>query len=1192
MSRQKRLNTTLRCTARAVQLLLAWPLCATPGWVGAALTDLANAPLGQGTSSITVKPNVAMVIDDSGSMAWANMPGSGGTNDDKLCYGNRSYNTLAYDPTYTYKPPYRPVDATTPANGGTVPTGNPYHDNKPRYPDATFGTNGAWSNGYASSGGKNLTTNKPLSYWGEVTTTEKECSWQKQKGQNVWVCADVEKNTWQSIGYYYSTTTSPSATCQSDSSYTPITDASQIQGRGETGTDNAKTNYANWYSYYRTRAGMMKASTGEAFSSINNNYRVGLFFLTTNNNTPIKIDDFSESQRQAWYNKLYGATVDNGTPLRRALSNMGRMYAGLEKPTFGDPVQYSCQQNFTILSTDGYWNGDGPQNLSTPPSGVGDVDSNADRPYFDKNAQADTLADTAFYYYNTDLRTSALGNCSNTIGTTTYDGLCTNNVPGAGADVNEQQHMTTFTLGLGVSGTVQYEPNYTTAADITGTLQYYDILNKTNNWAKITDWDCNNNCPPQIDDLWHAAVNGRGTYYSASNPSSVETGLRDALAGVSARIGTASAAATSNLEPVAGDNAVYMATYRSVKWDGDLSAYTINPSTGALSSPDTPTWSAQKALDLQVSGASSGDGRTIKYFSTASTATNNLQSFTYANLNADSKGSNFANVCSNSLLSQCLQLTDAQKTLANTGNNLVNYLRGQSTYEAKLGATNPLYRAREHVLGDAVNAMPVYVKKPQFDYGKYDTTYTTFKDNNASRAGNVYMAANDGMLHAINADNGQERWAFVPSFVMPAMHKLADTNYTHQYYVDGSPTVADVCATLKSGTPSACASSTDWKTILVAGLNKGGCGYYALDVSDPANPKGLWEFSNDNLGYSYGNPVVTRRKDGKWVAIFTSGYNNVPGTCGKTTGDGVGRVFVVDAMTGELLDTISTGEGSTTTPSNLGKLNAWVDNAQLNTADVLYAGDMLGNIWRIDFDDNHALPSSGKDAFKLATLQDASGVAQPITVKPELAYVQNSRVVMVGTGRLLNTSDLGNHQTQSLYGLKDDLTATSGIGNPRASSNAAVIKARSFTTTTNSAGKSIRTISGDAINWSSDKGWYVDFSTAGERINVDMQLQYNILTAATNVPEDNACTSGGYGWLYYFDIETGKHVTTAADSAVGYRLSANALVAGIKTIKLQNGKTVTIVSNSEGGMTVEAAPSPTGAAAGAARRTMWREIQD
>lgn len=1142
-------NLRRHSIAQAVCLLLTWPLYAPA--VHAAEANLADAPVGVGVTSTTVKPNIAMVVDDSGSMGEVFMPDSISGKSNYRCFGFKGYNSMAYDPTYTYKPPYKPSGAT-------------YTDQKPRYPDAVFTAamyDGYFSAGYdntfdgSNNSATNLSTNKPFT------------------------------NGW--TGYYYSNYTGSSPTkCNSDSSYTAITSASSIAAPGATtGSNEAKTNYANWYSYYRQRAYTMKAAVGEAFSTISDTYRIGLFFI--NSTEREQIADFTTDKRTDWYAKLYAGKNNGSTPLRTSLAQMGRMYAGKLKGSLGDPVQYSCQQNFTILSTDGTWNDDNDPVKVDGSTSIGNVDGTAARPYLDTKAASNTLADTAYYYYMTDLRTEDLSNCENTIDGTTYSQLCDNNVLGTSRDNNQKQHMTTFTLGLGVSGTITYESDYETAANKSGVTQYFDILNGTADWPAPSD----SKSATKTDDLWHAAVNGRGYYYSASNPTNLEQGLRAALAGVSARVGSSTAAATSNLEPVTGDNTVYLAKYRTVKWDGELVSKTIDPDTGVISS--TNTWTSQSMMDTQVYSASSGDGRSIKYFNSA--ASNKLKDFTFTNLNTDGLSSYFTNGCTNQILSQCASLTSAQQTLADSGDNMVNFLRGRTTYEASIGATNPLFRDREHVLGDVVNSVPVYVKKPQFEYEQYDTTYATFKTDNTARSGNVYFGGNDGMLHAINTETGAERWAYVPSHVMPNMRILADTNYQHRYYVDGSPTAADICTNTtaaSASTPSACAASSNWKTILVAGLNKGGCGYYALDITDPTTPKGLWEFTHANLGYSFGNPIVTRRKDGKWVVIISSGYNNIPGICGKGSGvgDGQGHIFVLDAVTGALLTDINTNAGSTSTPSNLGKLNAWVDNAQLNTADAVYGGDMLGNVWRFDFDDNHG--ASGNEATLIATLKDGSSnssLAQPITTKPELAYIQNNRVIMVATGKLLATDDLDASQQQSLYALKDTLTSSSDLGNPRTNSD---IKSRAFTQSITAGGKTIRTISGDSLNWSEDNGWYVDFTISKERVNVDMQLQYNILTAATNIPESNACTAGGYGWLYYLDIETGKALTTSPDLAAGYKLSSNSLVAGIKTVKLQNDKTVTIVTDTLGDSTVQSAPSPTGSSSGTARRTMWREIQD
>lgn len=1155
MSQSKTLHHPLRSTARAAQFLLACPLVLPIGWANA--VTLADEPLATaGITSVNVKPNIAMVLDDSGSMEWDYMPNGGNSN--TLCYGNKLYNTIAYDPTYTYKPPYSP--------NGAVPAGDPYKDNKPRYPIATFTT--AKDSGFGTSSSTNLSNNPPFSY-------------SYKSGNNTY---------YQS--YYYSvyTGTGSGATCPSNnpnSSYNAITSSADIEAPGVTkGSAAALRNYANWYSYYRTRINMMKTATGEAFSSLGDNFRVGLFYLHTANN-PVKIADFDPAQRALWFTGLYGSTVNGGTPLREALSKVGQMYAGKGPTNYGDPVQYSCQRNYTILSTDGYWNGNGSQDLTG--NTIKDQDGNAPRPFLDTHKQADTLADTAYYYYATDLRTPALNNCQNTINGVTYADLCTNDVKaGSAKDKNSQQHMTTFTLGLGVNGTIVYNADYEKETDDKSLKQYIDIINGTANWAAISDWNCNNNCPEQVDDLWHAAVNGRGTYFSASNPADVEAGLTKAFSDADGDPGAAAAVATSNLELVSGgNNMVYLARYRTKYWDGDLLALPIDSMSGAVSS--SSTWSAQSALDKQVANPTNGDGRNIYFYNAK---TKQLESFTYTNLNADGKGALFTNACpsSGTPLTQCATLNATQKTAANNGDNLVNYLRGQSTYEADTNTTDPLYRGRDHILGDIANAMPVYVQKAPFSYEKFDLSYAGFKSDKSTRSGTVYAAANDGMLHAINASDGTERWAYVPSAVMPNMRLLSDTDYQHRYFVDGSPTVADVCSSPSSGggSPSVCDSKSAWHTVLIGGLDKGGCGYYALDITSPTAPKALWEFKHEKLGYSFSDPIVTRRKDGKWVAIFSSGYNNVPSNpaCGNANADGRGYVFVVDAMTGALLDTIATTEGTTTQPSNLGRLNAWVDDAALNTADAVYGADMLGNVWRFDFDDNFG--AAGKEAFKLATLSNASGTRQPVTNKVELATVGKHRVVFVGTGSLLNANDMTNTEIQSIYALKDDVNASAGLGNPRSN---ATIKSRTLANAT-SGTVTIRTVSGANMDWANDNGWYIDLSP-GERVNVDMQLQYNMLNVASNVPEPKACNSGGYSWLYFIDFETGKNFVSATDDMLGMRLTNNAMTAGIKLVKTVSEKTVTIVSDTRGEVEGMGTPSAGGGSGLLnTRRTMWREIQD
>jgi len=208
----------------------------------------------------------------------------------------------------------------------------------------------------------------------------------------------------------------------------------------------------------------------------------------------------------------------------------------------------------------------------------------------------------------------------------------------------------------------------------------------------------------------------------------------------------------------------------------------------------------------------------------------------------------------------------------------------------------------------------------------------------------VYVGANDGFLHAFNAETGAEAWAYAPAAVLPSLWKLADPAYSHTYFVDGSLTAGDV-------------NSGGWKTILVGGMNAGGKYYYAWDVTTPGSPALLWEFTDPDMGYSYGNPVITKLSNGTWVVLVTSGYNNA---------SGLGYLYVLNATSGAVISKIGTGSGTAASPSGLAKIRNWVDDLSTNnTTRYVYGGDLNGDVWRFDLDN--------ATAFKLAA------VGEPIT---------------------------------------------------------------------------------------------------------------------------------------------------------------------------------------------------------------------
>ena len=1016
------------------------------------------------------------------------------------------------------------------------------------------------------------------------------------------------------------------------------------------------TNFANWYAYYRTRMQMMKTSTGRAFGPIDDAFRVG--FITINPGSPVnssrylKINDFTTAvggQKQSWYSKFYGTGFNGSTPLREALSRVGWIYAGKLNTgltsgiaTADDPVQFSCQPNFTILSTDGYWNGNGGKDLNDV--AIGNTDSNpADvysrfisvatgSPPVSANegvyegagaASSGSLSDIAQYYYKTDLRPSMA-----------------DNIRARGRDSAPHQHMTTFTVGLGLDGQLTY-PNAQYETSTSG--DFYDIRRGARVWPVPAA-----DSPTALDDLWHTAVNGRGTFYSASNPEELVNSLIDALNTLQSALGAGAAAATSNLRPVAGDNFAFAGEYTTVDWVGDIKAFTLDLTTGSVSK--NALWSARSLLDSrtfstrQIYTLDSADagGNLLRHFcapaSTGSAGCTDGTGLTASEMNSF-------------LLSQLTQYstwTTPQRAVS--ASTLVDYIRGDTANEigssGTTGTLTDLYRNRVSVMADIVGSKPFYAKTSNLSYG--DTGYAAFAactqgvgtscpaaqfpTPSSPRRPTVYVASNAGMLHAFETDvnnspyyqtagittdstsddtfnagnntgNGAERWAYIPQFLLPKIHKIANDPYTHQFINDGSPIVSDICIS----TP--CAGLNDWRTILVGSVGAGGRGYYALDVTNPLAPKGMWEFTSSatcataaditagtvfadcHLGLTFGNPVITKRKsDGKWVVIVTSGHNNI------NPGNGQGYLYVLEAATGKVLHRISTGVGTGGTagasyndanPSGLGKVSVWADNPLSDaTALAAYAGDTLGNMWRFDLDNTSA---GHLTATRVISAVSSTNVAQPITTAPELAKVNGKRVIAFGTGKYIGVSDKASTMGHTVYAVTDELTAT-------AATRGAMVQ---HTSVVDAAGtsRSVSASSTVAGLWSSgNRGWFVDFpvsagagvNTPSERVFVDPSLQAGSLVVASSAPDtSDACSAGGFSWLNSFDIRTGTLPPGAtAGTSSGVRVTG--VIVGFSLIQLPSGEVKAALRLNTGETIVRDPAVTTGSFGG--RRVTWREL--
>ncbi|HEY6509659.1 MAG TPA: PilC/PilY family type IV pilus protein, partial [Vicinamibacterales bacterium] len=671
-----------------------------------------------------------------------------------------------------------------------------------------------------------------------------------------------------------------------------------------------------------------------------------------NNLQPVTMYDFAASADASNSRALIGNLYAN--PGNGGTPTRDALnYVGSQYMSNTNIIQYGCQRNAAFVLTDGFANNTGP----TPPTYDQDTWME-NRPF--QTITTGSLADIASYYYTTNLRPALPP------GLLSVDPSDTT----PSADKNPDLHMNTYGVTLGMKGTI-----YGTGSPAA-----------TNPYLNYPNWPAPtvNRHPSSIDDLWHATINGRGEMFMANNASELTLYLRKVITSLLTKAGSDSGISVSNVNLKDGDNTAYVSSYNAQEWSGQLAAYPVNISTGQVDmSPEAQMWEARDQLTARVAA----DGHADRLIATYD----------------GGDGIPF----------QPASITAANKAVLNTPSQsdadaVINWLRGDRTLE---GTT---YRTRTNLLGDIVAAEPIFVAGAISIYA--DPGYNAFASSIEARDKTIYQAANDGMVHAFDATNGAERWAYVPRIAYPRLNMLTDPLYTHQFIVDGTPTAGDVdLGNTASG------SGEDWRTILVGGLGAGGPGFYALDVtvpeaSDEADvaDKVMWEFPNAstptgtaaNVGYSFGKPVIAKTRASGWVVLVTSGYNNT------APGDGQGHLFVLDAKTGAVIRDLATGVGTSGDPAGLAQISAWANNAALDaTVDFVYGGDLKGNLWRFDLTSDS--PASW-NVVRLATLTTGGGTAQPITSAPELAQIDGRRMVFVGTGALIGSTDIPNTQGQSV----------------------------------------------------------------------------------------------------------------------------------------------------------------------------------
>ena len=886
---------------------------------------------------------------------------------------------------------------------------------------------------------------------------------------------------------YYALTLSGTGLAEKITALTPVASL-------PAGVDSARSyaeerqNFANWFTYHRRREFLAKNALGRMIRSLSG-VKVGVYGLNRRVVLPLSYVNVTQGftvydSTGSLLEKLYAYVSSGGTPLKSGLKTVGQFLAdntgtlynqtGL-KPygTAGDGG--SCQQSFTIVLTDGYYD-----DLGTKLDGNTDGDNGF--PYAD--SYADTLADIAMYYYERDLSPDAAD-------TPPGAGL-PDQVPKNKYDRAAHQHMATYAIAFGVSGTLN-------PADYDADL-HHRATGQPIQWTAPTAAYR----PEAVDDLWHATVNGHGRFFNARNPAELTSAMNDLLTAISEILIASSSSVTVNGDYLYGkigsSTIIYQALYsnKDGEWTGDLKAFPVNAVTGDVMT-GAPKWSAAQRLE-SVSGSSR---HIATYTGSAGVA------FSSANLTAAQRsalGSDYA--------------------------DKVGYLRGSAVAG---------YRARSQKLGDIVDSAPVFAD------------------------GVVYCGANDGMLHAFDAETGNELFAYVPNLVFDQLSRLTDPAYTHRFYVDLTPTVKTGVGVL---------GGTSARMLLVGGLRKGGKGYFGLNVTNAKTTIGsendlagrvLWEFPkapDADMGYSFSRPVVVRSNSPAcpWVVIFGNGYNSDSGSS---------VLYVIHPQTGDVIRKIPAGSG----PDNGLSSPIAIDTSYDDKIDFVYAGDLKGNLWKFDFTASD--PAQWGPAFIQGGLPQPlfralgpGGSAQPITTRPDVMYhpTRHGLVVCFGTGKYLGDADLGDTTVQSLYGVWDygdkvydqrsrqwtqdddreflgafvSRSSTPRLSNQPASVSLLPQRQAVFAVTTGGVEQRLRFLSSEQPNWATipdpdngfaqapdpdpgqntNVGYYVDLDP-GERVISDVIIRNRLLLAVGFTPNTDRCGPGGNSMFMELDAFTG-----------------------------------------------------------------------
>lgn len=779
----------------------------------------------------------------------------------------------------------------------------------------------------------------------------------------------------------------------------------------------------------------------------------------------------------------------------------------------------SCRKSFQIFMTDGEWNSedekvggqfiqgkagnaDGttvtlPDGTIYAPYSATDPSEGYTRIYRDGygDSSENTLADFSFKYWATDLQPGIANEVRPIIRQTGPADFGTNGSPyvipeywNPKNNPATWQHLVTYTIGFNNAADLPTSRTNKNNVKINGVNTNIALPAwGTNTWdgdfaamirgdlsgSRVLTWG-----DPGADsglsrrqELWHMAINGRGRFIPATNSTELANAFAEIVNQIIQDTSTPIATIAANTQTITTGTRVYLAGYDSEKWKGRLEA---RPLTSANSLSATVDWEAGARLDVKTPSnriiltSASADS-----FDAGGSATPGGVAFAWTNLSADQKAA----------LKQSDSDTIAQERL--------DFIRGDRTKEAASGGA---YRNRASRLGDIVNSNIWVTTKPNLGYTI--DNYSGFRSAQASRPGMVYVGANDGMLHGFDVTTGDERLAYVPKGVYTKLTALTQPAYEHTYTADGHPFTGDF------------RTSGNWRTALVSGLAGGGKGYFVLDVTAPGSFAATTaaaantvlvdttDGADADIGYLYGEPVIdasnteravniTKLNNGRWAAILGNGINS---TSEKS-------VLLIQYLDGDRsllkipLDSTGGNGNGLSSPQV-------IDIDGNGTADVVYAGDMLGNLWKVDLSGTTTsswksyFPIGGGTPVPLFVARDSSNARQPITTAPQWAtHPDGGLMLAVGTGREMSALDRTTNSNQTLYAVRDTSTFTPTAtpmmsGGTVISGGRTELVAQTLTSTMTINQQQFGKTSANVVTYTggtAKRGWYLEFPALGER---------------------------------------------------------------------------------------------------------------